>query len=137
MQQTILEAGDFSGAVINEYLIDDLAMDELGMINKAMLFLYLYRRFGAPLVVSGDHHIIAEYYLTTDMPGVMLRVSIGMCYTFGIAVRANEYKRNSPVPGLFFTEFEILVTGALRRAIMELLKPQAVRDSELTAISWE
>ena len=114
-----------------------MAKELLGDVQPERLFLYLYRRFGPPLQGTDTENVIAEYHLTTDDDNILLRVSIGACYMFGVEVRAAKYREWRDGQYFTFTEERAeCIICALRAALLELMGPQHIRDTELTPIEW-
>lgn len=113
---------------------DDLAKEAFPTKkpNEAELFLYLFRRFGAPIDGVDIFKTAAAYTLTTPMDGVYLRISIrtpntwGCCW--GYAVRSDvadaimsEYRSEH-------TPTTCKANAALTAAIRDLESPTYTRD---------
>ena len=138
MKQTTLQRGDFTAASVRFVEVNELAEEELGAVDVGLLFVYLYRRFGAPLQTAHADKAVAEYQLTTVDDDVMLRVSIGACNVFGVTVRYDKFSAwRHPVYLSFLPEHASHIEAVLRSALRELREPVRIRDTELTPLAWE
>ncbi len=120
----------------------DAAKSILGdKVSSGDMFLYLYRRFGPPSSHGDTFKSAGDYYLTTPMQGVYLRISAtGNDWTEGFfgflakgeiweRLREEEYKDEAPTADG--------VQAALVETIQGLLAYTNVRDSFFNPISMK
>jgi len=73
-------SGNLDNIMINDYITK-----KIGNIDFALLFTYLFRRFGAPMMPGDSYKNLCQYYLSTPMKDVYLSVyPCASGYNFGV-----------------------------------------------------
>lgn len=110
--------------------LEDVLSEEAQKLEYGPLFVYMFRRFG-PTEWGGDNHkSIADWFLTTPNPNVVLWVKPsvhGGDYSFGYGVHADRFDNRRD------EKQKQEVTEALHAAVEDLKTPVAVRDAYINA----
>lgn len=109
---------------------EDFLTDEAMKMEYGPLFVYLFRRFGPSEWGSDGYKGIADWFLTTPNPRVVLWVKPsvhGGEYSFGYGVRADCYDNRRD------EKQKQEVIEALRATVEDLKTPVAIRDSYINA----
>lgn len=108
---------------------EDFTIPDLLKCTWPTLFAYMYRRFGAPIVLCDNHKRIAEWILTTPDPDVCLevRIATGNIHNqFGYGIRIEAFQHPN--------DEEDRIIEALRATQRDLLKEVYVRDVAINAL---
>lgn len=109
---------------------EDFLSDEAMKLEYGPLFAYMFRRFGPSEWGSDGHKSIADWFITTPNPCVVLWVKPsvdGGKYSFGYGVRVDRYDNRRD------KKQRQEVVEALQAAIADLSTPVGIRDSCINA----
>lgn len=89
VQQVTTFDGDYTGEMAGIFDIDEPAKQILGESKPSDVFAYMFRRFGYPRFGWDDYKTLIQYYITTEMDGVVLMVRPAFAGggTFGYVLR--------------------------------------------------
>lgn len=89
IQQVTTFDGDYTGEMAGIFDLDDPAKQIIGEPNPSDVFAYMFRRFGYPRFGWDDYKTLVQYYITTEMDGVVLMVRPAFAGggTFGYLLR--------------------------------------------------
>lgn len=89
IQQVTDFDGEYTGEMAGTFDLDEPAKQILGEPKPSDVFAYMFRRFGYPRFGWDDYKTLVQYYITTEMEGVVLMVRPAFAGggTFGYVLR--------------------------------------------------